>query len=308
MMSPFVAAPRKKVWALLAAALACLPFGAAQAEPTAVIPALDHVLVVVMENHGYIATHTASYTAKLIRSGAVFTSSYATTHPSQPNYLALWAGSTLGVSDDACPAPGSPFTAENLGHACEAAGKTWRAYSENLPSAGSDVCSADGALYTRKHDPWTNFANLDHMNERPYSDLADDIANHRLPSLAFVIPNNCDNTHDCSVATGDAWLAANLPAMITAAGTNGLVILTWDEDDGSTSNQVLTVFASPWVRAGTQSTASVDHYDVLRTICDALRIAAPGSAATATPIADVWLSLPTPIGAGTWGALKTLYR
>src|SRR5436189_6192024 len=121
------------------------------------------------------------------------TDSYAITHPSQPNYLALWAGGTLGVTSNTCPAPGSPFVAENLGHACEAAGRTWRSYSESLPAAGSTVCKVDSGLYTRKHCPWTNFSNLNHRNERPYSDFSVDLARGTLPDLAFVVPNNCDN-------------------------------------------------------------------------------------------------------------------
>ena len=91
---------------------------------------------------------------------------------------------------------------------------------------GSTACKARGGLYARKHAPWANFKNLDHANERPYSDLAKDIANQLLPGLAFVIPNNCHNTHDCSVSAGDAWLAAELPAMISAVGNRGLVVRT----------------------------------------------------------------------------------
>src|SRR5438093_1604349 len=85
---------------------------------------LDHVIVVVMENKSYHQASTAPYTASLFARGSVMTESYAITHPSQPNYLALWAGGTLGVTSNSCPAPGSPFVAENLGHACEAAGRS----------------------------------------------------------------------------------------------------------------------------------------------------------------------------------------
>src|SRR5262245_21702919 len=99
-------------------------------------PHLDHVIVVVMENKNFSQVSTQPYTASLIASGTLLSNSYAVTHPSQPNYLALWSGSTQGVSNNNCPAPGSPFTTENLGHAVQAAGLTWRAYSEGLPAAG----------------------------------------------------------------------------------------------------------------------------------------------------------------------------
>src|SRR5262245_36695269 len=128
------------------------------------VPAHNRIVVVIMENKPYDTARLLPYTASLIASSASFSRSFAVTHPSQPNYVALWAGATLGVTNDNCPPAGSPFAAENLGHACEAAGLTWRAYSENLAVVGSPACSYDGnsstGLYTRKHDPWTDFNNV----------------------------------------------------------------------------------------------------------------------------------------------------
>jgi len=296
---------RSRTVALLATLLPLATLSAPAAR--AAVPSLDHVIVVIMENHSYDQVRSQPYTAGLIAGSSACASSFAITHPSQPNYIAMWAGSTLGTTNDVCPAPGSPFTAENLGHACEAKGITWRAYSENLPSAGSPACTASGTLYTRKHDPWTQFSNLTHLNERPYGDLAADLAAHTLPRLAFVVPNNCNNTHDCTVATGDAWLAANLPAMISGAGSNGVVILTWDEDNNLAGNHILTVFAGATVKTGFTSPGTVNHYNVLRTICDALGLTPFAGAATAAPIIDVWGGT-TAAKALSWGTLKLHYR
>jgi len=270
-------------------------------------PRLNHIIVVVMENKSYDEVRTQPYIASLIAAGSTFSKSYAVTHPSQPNYLALWAASTLGTSNDNCPAPGSPWNSENLGHACEAAGLTWRAYSEDLPSAGSPACSANSSRYTRKHDPWTNFSNLDHANERPYSDLAADEAGSSLPSLAFVIPNNCHNSHDCSAAQADAWLAANVPAMIHAVGPSGMVVLTWDEDDKSASNHSITVFAGPMVLSGHVSSGTVNHYTVVRALCETLGLTPFGSSASEPTITDVWAN-PTPVIRRSWGQVKSIYR
>jgi len=279
------------------------------------VPAHDHVIVVVMENKSYAETVNLPYMTALRATGATLTNSFATAHPSQPNYFSLWAGNTL-VTNDNCPAAGSPYPYNNLGLAVQTAGKTWRSYSENLAVVGSTACSYDGTastgLYTRKHDPWTYFNNITHTNERPYTDLATDIANNALPNLAFVIPNNCHNTHNsttsgCSINDGDTWLSNNLPQMISAAGPNGLVILTWDEDDSSQSNQILTVFAGGLVLPGSSTHQTVNHYTVVRTICDALGLPPVGAAFSEVPITGIWQD-PTPVTRGSWGRLKTVYR
>ena len=293
LLALFALAPR--AGAAPAAPPAAAPPAAATAPraaaPPAGVPELDHIIVVVMENRSaerVLDPRTCPFTAQFAESWVHFSNSYALARPSQPNYLALWAGSTMGVTSNACPAPGSPYTVENLGHALEAAGKTWRAYSEDLPGPGSAACRARGSLYTRKHAPWTQFGNLTHANERPYSDLAKDIANQSLPNLAFVVPNNCHNTHDCSLSSGDAWLQNELEPLIPAVGRRGLVVLTWDEDDHSADNHILTVFAGPLVRPGSVSDRRISHYTLLRTLCDALRIAPFAEAAAQSAITDVW--------------------
>jgi parallel beta-helix repeat protein len=282
------------------------------APPTVPVPHLDHVIVVIVENKSYTAARGAPYIGGLAAAYSSFAKYYAITHPSQPNYYSLWAGDTQGIVNDNCPPPGAPYSTENLGHACEAAGLSWRAYSEDLPAVGSTDCSAnpthDGSLYTRKHAPWVSFTNLNHANEMPYGQLAADIAADSLPSLAFVIPNNCHNAHDsgCPVDTADAWLARELPAMLSAVGPRGLVVLTCDEDDELTGNRILTVLAGPLVKPGVFSHRFVNHYTLLRTICDGLGIAPFAAAVGEAPITDVWLEQtagvrnpPRPGGMGT---------
>ena len=280
------------------------------------VPAMDHVVVVIMENHSLSEMRSQPYIASLIASNAWFASSYGIGYPSQPNYFALFSGSTQGVTTDACPAFGSPFVTPNLGFACETQGLTWRSYSENLAYPGATECSFDGdavtGLYTRKHSPWSYFVNVDHLNERPYSDLATDLAADQLPNLAFIVPNNCNNGHNtsdpaCGISTVDAWLQANVPPILQKLGPRGLLVLTWDEDNHRAGNNVLTVFAGPLVIPGFVSTRSITHYTVVRTIADALGLPPPGQSATEFPITDVWDSNTLARGA-TWGRLKILYR
>lgn len=293
--------PRGAPTALIAG-VALLTTLAARPAAAAAVPPLDHVIVVVMENHSYDEVRTLPYIATLLATYTSFSQSYAVTHPSEPNYLALWAASTMGTSNDNCPPTGSPYTVANLGSACQAAGRTWKSYCENLPSVGSTACTSLDGLYARKHQPCPDFSNLSHTDENPYAQLAVDIAAGTLPALAFVVPNLCDDMHDCSTSTGDAWLAANLPLMITAVGPRGLVILTWDEDDGGSGNHILTVFAGPAVKAGYVSSTSLSHYTVVRTICDALGLAPFGNASSQTSPTDVWnaaTAVAEPLGASS---------
>ncbi|MDQ1391006.1 MAG: phosphatidylinositol-3-phosphatase, partial [Acidobacteriaceae bacterium] len=88
--------------------------GAGMGVPTA-LPLPAHVVVVIEENHGYsqvIGSPQAPYINTLASQGALFTNSRAITHPSQPNYLALFSGSTHGIIDDSCP---HMFSSANLG-------------------------------------------------------------------------------------------------------------------------------------------------------------------------------------------------
>src|SRR5471032_1596861 len=73
---------------------------------SAAVPTPDHVVIVIEENHSQteiIGSASAPYINALAAQGANFTQSFAITNPSQPNYLALFSGSTQGITDDSTP-------------------------------------------------------------------------------------------------------------------------------------------------------------------------------------------------------------
>jgi phosphatidylinositol-3-phosphatase len=259
---------------------------AATGAQRAAVPEPAHTVVVVMENHSYadiIGNPAAPFINELGRRGALFTRSYAITHPSEPNYLALFSGSTQGVADDGCP---NRFTAPNLAADLIKAGKTFAGYAEDIPGPGSPACSAGD--YARKHVPWADFGNVPSSVSLPFTSFPA-TAFARLPSVSFVIPNLCHDMHDCSVAAGDAWLRANIgPYADWAMRHDSLLVLTWDEDDGSQTNHITTIFAGQMVRPGRYA-APVTHYRVLATIEAAYRLSRDAQAATAAPITDIWL-------------------
>ena len=249
------------------------------------IPSPSHVVVVMEENHSYseiMGSSQAPYINTLASVGAVFTHSYGVSHPSEPNYLALFSGSTHGVTTDNCPLT---FSSGSLESQLLAARKTFKGYSEELPSVGSMVCSYHE--YARKHVPWTDFSTGKSTNNLPFSYFpSSNFAS--LPTVSFVIPDLMDDMHDGSIQQGDAWLQQHLMNYVTwARNNNSLLIVTFDEDDSTTSNHILTLFVGPMVKPG-KYTQTINHYNVLRTIEQMYKLPYLGKAATATPITNVW--------------------
>jgi hypothetical protein len=193
----------------------------------------------------------------LAKSGATFTDAHGEAHPSQPNYLALFSGSTQGVTDDSCPLNlAGPNLAAELATELATAGRTFVGYSEDLPGAGYTGCRT--GHYARKHNPWVNFSDLPASVDQPYSALPADFSD--LPTVSFVVPNLCNDMHDCGVAAGDHWAEQNLSAFVAwARRHDSLLVLTFDEDNGSSANHIATVLVGPMVTTGTHD-QRIDHY------------------------------------------------
>jgi acid phosphatase len=260
----------------------------APASSPAAVPTPAHVVVVVFENKPagrVLGSPDAPYLTALARQGTVFSDAHGVTHPSQPNYLALFSGSTQGVTDDSCP---QSFPAPNLAGQLLDSGRTFAGYSEDLPRAGYQGCSAGGSSggYARKHNPWADFPALPASVNQPYSALPADP--EQLPTVAFVVPNLCDDMHDCPVRTGDDWARGHLAGYVSwARDHDSLLVVTFDEDDGGSGNRIPTFLVGPMVRAGT-SDQRIDHYSVLRTLEDMFGLTPLGKAAAATPITGIW--------------------
>ncbi|MBV8788174.1 MAG: acid phosphatase [Mycobacterium sp.] len=266
--------------------LAASPLAPRVSLAAAAIPQPAHVVIVVEENKSegrIIGNKSAPFITALAAGGANMTQSFAETHPSEPNYLALFAGNTLGVTKDQCPVNGG--ATPNLASELLAAGYTFVGFSEGLPSVGSPVCSA--GKYARKHVPWANFSNVPAANSLPFSAFpAGNYAN--LPTVSFVIPDNDDNMHDGPIAQADTWLSSQLSGYANwAMANNSLLIVTFDEDDNSSRNQIPTVIYGAHVRPGSYN-EQISHYNVLSTIEQMYGLPKTGYAASAPAIADIW--------------------
>jgi hypothetical protein len=288
----------------LASVLGCLAAAVGLAIPAtaaATPPTYNHVVLAIFENKArsqIIGSNAAPYLNHLAAQGANFTQSFAIRHPSQPNYLDLFSGSNHGLegaTGNNCP---QTFASGNLGHQLIAGGRTFVGYAEGLPSAGSPVCSSGGDNgYWRKHAPWTNFTNLDQSRvSLPYSAFPTDFT--RLPTVSWVVPNQCNDMHNfttpgCSISHGDTWAKNHLDAYAQWAKThNSLLIVTWDEDDGTPTNHIPTFFVGARINPGNYS-ERIDHYTVLRTIEAMYGLPGIGAAANRSPITNVFAPVPT---------------
>jgi hypothetical protein len=234
------------------------------------LPKLDHIVVVVLENQSYadiIDRGNAPFIAQLAKRGANFTNAFGIAHPSQPNYIALFSGSTQGIADN------RPHTvrALNLADQLRRVGGRFVGYVER----GSP----------RKHNPWQSFAGGRGV-EQDFATFPRDF--NALPQVSFVIPNLDHDMHDGSIADGDGWLRQRLGAYAEwSATTNNLLVVTFDEDDGSASNRIATIFFGGPVKPGNYGTR-IDHYRVLRTIQALFQLPPLGRSALVPPIADIW--------------------
>ncbi|MGW4057921.1 alkaline phosphatase family protein [Amycolatopsis sp. NPDC004747] len=286
---------RKRIFAALAAATlvtagvvtaTAVSGQSAAVRPTAAaVPAFDHIVLVMFENKKYSSINgssSAPYFNTLASQSAKFTSSFAITHPSQPNYVALFSGATQGVTDDTCPA--NLGAKANLGRQLIDAGKTFKGYSEAMPSDGYTGCSS--GTYRRKHNSWVDFSNVPAASNLRFSGFPSDFT--QLPTVAFVTPDMCNDMHDCGIGTGDTWLKKNLDAYAQWAKThNSLLITTFDEDSNTSVNQIFTTFTGANVKVGSYG-ETINHYTVLRTIEAAYGLPGIGNAASKSPILDVW--------------------
>jgi hypothetical protein len=254
------------------------------ARPNKIGPHASSVVVIIMENRDYdliIGSSDAPYiNGTLVPEAALMTDSHAITHPSEPNYLALFSGSTQGVVDDSCP---HSFSAGNAGEELIAAGQTFYGYSESMPYNGYTGCSS--GEYARKHNPWVNFTNVPATSNLVYTGFVTPPS-----TLSIIVPNLCNDMHDCSTQTGDTWLSENVPAILKYNKKhNGLLILTWDEadPDANGKNQIATLLIGPTVKPG-KYTQNITHYSTLRTIEDIAGIACTANACTASGLKKMW--------------------
>ena len=251
-----------------------------------------HVIWIWMENHPYdeiIGAKAAPFANRLAARCGLATNSHNITHPSLPNYIAATSGGTQGISDDCGPSE-CPRRVQSLFGQLQAAGMTWTAYDESMPapcSLSDDSGTNPPGNYAPKHNPAVYYLPLRAGCRRNVVALGTPAAGafaralraRSLARFSFITPNLCNDTHDCPVSTGDAWLSRWLQAIVaspTYRSERTAIFITWDEGEGGSTDDcatnttdrgchVATIVVSPSTPRGTRSARLFNHYALLRT-------------------------------------------
>jgi len=270
--------------------------------PLPLVPNFSHIVIMIFENKEYgtvVGNPDMAYFNFLANSYTLLNQDYATTHPSLPNYISLIGGDTFGILDD-CDFADCYINAPSLPDLIEASGRTWKTYQEDMP----EPCFTGNTLrYARKHNPFIFFDPIRLDAERcarsivPLTQLDVDLAANDLPNFIFITPNICHSAHDCDMIYADRFIKAQMDKLYPALEATGepyLIILTWDEGQGTHSccglpelagGRIATVLISPQVKQNFQDENPYSHYSILKTISEAWGLTKLGHAADAeTPL------------------------
>jgi len=280
------------------------------------LPSFGHVFIVLGENQAYSTSYNSTYMpylTSLADSYGLGANYYSDSHPSIGNYLSLATGYIITDDDSQTPKT-LPISDNNLALEVQNAGLTWKDYVESLPSVKGCGGLKSGTYYVR-HDPleYMTTINTETQNYVCFSQFATDLANQNLPNLSWLVPNGCDNAHDCSIETFDNWLKTEIAPLLASpyfqTGGDGLLVVLFDENNltGTPDCETTTaglgcggkvelVVVSPFSKKGYKSKGGDSHNynksyeegNILRTLAQGLGLPTSnlGAATTAVPMSD----------------------
>lgn len=246
------------------------------------VPNFSHIAIIVLENREFdlvIGNPNMPNFNGWAKQYTLLTQYYAIRHPSLPNYIAMIGGDTFGIQSDCTDCF---INAVSLPDLIEASGRTWKTYQEHMP----EPCYIEGTLrYFPKHNPFIYFDPIRTDTERcrthvvSLDELEADLASGDLPDFIFITPDICNDAHNCSVKTADAWLGKYVDWLLgnPEMAKDGLIVLTWDEGQGDHTccglttggGRVATILISALAQKGFQDATPYTHYSLLKMISNA---------------------------------------
>lgn len=233
----------------------------------------DHVVVLVNENRTWTGGRTGAVgmgfdATKMpylhsLTGACSFYADWAETNGEQ-NSLNQYIGMTSGVLNpatvnDCTPSDTCQSTDDNIFRQVRSSGGTARTFVDGA----TEPCSADGnaakhvpALYYQGGDD----ASFCKQEVLPISELDPD----KLPTYAFIVPDLCNDGHDCGDDVVDAWTKKTLKPILTGsdyAKGKTLVVVVYDEDQ-----PVPNVVIAPTAHKGRIESVTGSHASLLKTI------------------------------------------
>ncbi len=283
-----------------------LPIVATRPDLDGEVPQFAHIFTIILENKGYnnlLEGNEAPYFQSLAQKYGLAENYYGIQHPSLPNYLAMIAGDTFGISTNCT---NCVIDAPNIVDQLETAGISWKAYMESMPRPC--FIGDKGSLYQQKHNPFIYFNNIRANPARcnrivPFTEFSADLQANTLPSYIWITPNMCNDMHDCSIKTGDAWLRTWVAQIIASPAwqDRGVLFITFDEGGAGDNSgccqyaqggHLATLVISPLGKPGYRSHTFYSHYSLLRTIEDSWGLPLLGKAKCdcSLPMADFFVA------------------
>jgi len=255
-----------------ASALSRNPLGPSTLPPGGAVRELatgnfDQLVVVLMENKNLDEVYgPAAYMTQLADLYSFSEGWASITNPSQPNYIAILGGSTFGVNGD-----GNQL---NLNHPTmvdilENTSKTWKAFAEDASGSGCSINPPRG----EDHFPFLSYTTITNNSARcanllpgSYNEVIS--AFNAGTNFIWLTPNDCNNMHSCTVATGDAWIQSWVPNLLTAMAAKKAALIIMFDEAYTSPPYIYMSFSGPATNLAYKSTASYSHYSLLKLIED----------------------------------------
>ena len=282
--------------------------------------AIQHVFVIVMENHDSTQIYGNSSSAPYINNTLIpayarstnFNDELSLSIPSEPHYVWMEAG-TNAFSDHTFSGDSDPSSTNSTSSTAHVVtqiknatnGVTWRSYQEGLNGSTGSCPIHSSGFYAAKHDPFVFFKDVAGnppsasnaycaAHHRAYSSLATDLAAGDVASYTFITPNLCNDMHGASgcpdsntIRSGDTWLKNELPRLISYVNANaGVIFITWDE--GSSTLKMPFLAIGPGVKAGYTGTVSYTHSSLVKSIEAILALPTLSTVSSANTLSDLF--------------------
>lgn len=253
--------------------------------PHTTVQAIGHVFLINLENENFANSwgpgSPAVYLNKTLRpKGQLLENYYGIGHASLDNYIAQISGQAPNPNTQGDCANYVPFVqtgvsayGQLLGEGCvypaavktigdqlAAAGKTWKAYQEDIANSATEpktcrhppigeadptIFATSTDMYATRHDPFVYFhsildsgacaARVVGLDVLP-TDLASAATT---PNLSYITPSVCDDGHDSpckdgrpgGLASADAFLRVWVPKILASPAyrADGMLVITFDE-------------------------------------------------------------------------------